>query len=268
MIPFLQLGSLQIPTYFLVLSLSLSALLYFLSYRVDQFSKNRKTAFDISLLLMAAGFIGARLMHVFYEEWDYYKADPLLIFHFWNGGFVFFGGLIACLISGYVFARYRKINFSEWADFFTPLFSLAHALGRLGCFLAGCCFGSSCALPWAYAGRHPTALYLVGGEFLIFLFLLFLEKKQLCKKFSVKKISGGLFMLWLLLHSVLRFNVEFLRDDFRGAFLSFPLLGALSISQVISLVIIFGCLLIMVGYLLYFNSPYFNFKRKSEEKGL
>lgn len=236
MIPFINLGSLQIPTFFLVISVSLSGLLFFLSYRVDSFARDRKIAFDIALLLMAAGFIGGRLMHIFYEEWDYYKANPEQIFYFWNGGFVFLGGLIFCLIAGFIFARYKKINFLEWADFFTPLFSLSHALGRIGCFLSGCCFGAQCALPWASAGRHPTALYLFFGELVIFLYLLLAEKKQ------IYKFSGGLFVKWLLLHSLLRFSIEYFRDDFRGLFIRLPLLGSLSVSQIISLVIIISSL--------------------------
>lgn len=237
MIPIIYIGSVQIPTYFLVISLSLSCLLFFLSVRVETFSKNRKLAFDIALLLMISGFLGGRLLHVFYEEWDYYRLNPEQILFFWNGGFVYLGGLIFCLISGFIFARYKKINFSEWADFFTPLFSLSHALGRVGCVLSGCCFGAQCTLPWSLAGRHPTALYLAIGELLIFIVLLFIEKKQFFKFF------GGLFTTWLLLHSLLRFNVEYYRDDFRGLFISFPLLGSLSISQIISLAIILSSLM-------------------------
>lgn len=240
MIPYIVVGTIQIPTYFLVISLSLSLLLVLLSYRVDTFSKDRKLAFDIALLLMASGFLGGRLMHVFYEEWDYYVKHPEQVLYFWNGGFVFLGGLIFCLMTGYIFAKVKNISFSEWADFFTPIFSLSHAFGRVGCFLAGCCFGSQCILPWAYAGRHPTALYMAGGEFLIFSVLLFVEKKRI---FQVK---GSLFVGWLLLHSLMRFFVEFYRDDFRGVFLQVPLLGSLSVSQVISLVIVLGSTLFFV----------------------
>ena len=235
MIPYIFVGSLPIPTYFLVISLSLSFLLVLLSYRVDKFCSRISRGVRYWLLLMASGFFGGRLMHVFYEEWDYYRPHPEQILYFWNGGFVFLGGLISCLITGYLFTKIKKIKFSEWADFFTPLFSLAHAFGRLGCFLAGCCFGSECILPWAYAGRHPTALYLAGGEFLIFLLLLLAEKKQ---KFHS---NGILFVNWLLLHSLMRFYVEFFRDDFRGVFLQIPVFGSLSVSQVISLIIIVGC---------------------------
>ncbi len=104
MIPIIYVGSLQIPTFFLVISLSLTSLLFFLSYRVEHFLKNRKIAFDIALLMMGSAFIGARLLHVFYEEWNYYQQSPLQILFFWQGGFVFFGGLILCFITGIIYA--------------------------------------------------------------------------------------------------------------------------------------------------------------------
>lgn len=245
MIPFISLGTIQIPTFFLVISVSLCCLLVILSYRVDSFSKDRKLAFDLSLLLMLSSFIGGRLLHVFYEEWDYYKTDLKLILYFWQGGFVFFGGLVLCLITGFLFCRYKKISFFEWADFFTPLLSLSHALGRIGCFLSGCCFGVQCELPWSYAGKHPTALYLSIGEFIIFLFLLRIEKLNI--KNNSLKFTGAFFSLWLLLHSLLRFIIEYFRNDFRGLFINLPLVGTLSISQMLSLVII----VVVLGYSTY-----------------
>ena len=232
MIPFIHFGSFQIPTFFLVISLSLSILLILLSRRVTHFSKNRIVAFDIALLLMVAGFLGGRLMHVFYEEWTYYLQNPEQILYFWNGGFVFLGGVAGCLLAGFVYTRIKKIDFFAWADFFTPLFSLAHALGRIGCILSGCCFGRFCVLPWAYNGRHPTAFYLFFGEMLIFAILLLLEKK----KFFTH--PGSLLISWLSLHSLMRFVVEFYRDDFRGLFIQLPPFGAISISQLLSLIIL------------------------------
>ena len=141
---------------------------------------------------------------------------------------------MSCLLAGFIYTRVRKISFAEWADFFAPLFSLSHALGRVGCLLSGCCFGRYCTLPWALEGRHPTALYLIIGESFIFLLILMFEQQQVYKR------PGFLFAKWLLFHSLLRFNVEYFRDDFRGVFFDFPLLGLLSVSQVISLVIIVG----------------------------
>lgn len=226
MIPVIQLGPFTLPTYYLIISGMLCVLLYWLSIRVSTFQKNREHAFNISLLLMLSAFWGARLMHVIYENPDYYIEHPLHFFYFWNGGFAYYGGLILCAVTGFIYVRFNKLNFFEWADFFTPLFSLSHAIGRLGCVLAGCCFGTYCELPWAIDGKHPTALYLAVGEFMIFLYLYFAEKLKIYKN------TGILFLKWLLLHSLLRFNVEFFRDDFRGQYLL-----SMSISQIISLLI-------------------------------
>lgn len=238
MMPEIVLGSIRIPTFFLVISLSLSLLLVFLSKRVDQFSKNRKFAFDLAIILMAAGFIGGRLMHVFYEEWDYYAKDPWQILSVWNGGFVFFGGLIFSWVAAVIFCRLKKESFFEWADFFAPLLSLSHALGRVGCLFAGCCYGSTCALPWAIEGRHPTVAYLIVGELLIFTYLLFAERRSYS--------HGNQFMTWVLLHSLLRFYVEYFRDDFRGGFYSLPLAGEVSVSQIICLGLIFISLIYFI----------------------
>lgn len=232
MIPIVQIGFIQIPTFFLVICLNLFILLSILSYRVEKFKKNRQITFDVAILLMLTSFIGARLFHVFYEEWGYYAKNPNQIIQFWNGGFVFYGGVLLSFIVGLIYARLKKISFREWADFLTPLFSLGHSLGRVGCILSGCCYGTYCELPWSISGRHPTALYLAVGELLIFAVLLLLEKKW------SKKAAGSLFMTWLILHGLMRFLVEYYRDDFRGVFLNIPLLGSLSISQMISLVIV------------------------------
>jgi phosphatidylglycerol:prolipoprotein diacylglycerol transferase len=221
------------PSYFLVISISLSILLLMLSLRVDKFGKDRKIAFDLAIVLMFSGFVGGRLLHVFFEEWDYYRMDPERIFEFWKGGFVYFGGVIGAFIACPIYLKLKKQSFLEWADFFAPLFSLSHALGRIGCLLSGCCYGAYCTLPWAVEGRHPTVLYLIFGEIIIFCFLMIYERNRSLPR-------GHLFAKWLLLHSIVRLNVEYFRDDFRGAFFHVPPFGNLSISQVICLILIAG----------------------------
>lgn len=228
--PIINFGAIHLPTFFLVISVSLSVLLVFLSYRVDRFGKDRKISFDLSIILMLSGFVGGRLLHVFFEEWPYYAEDLSRILEFWRGGFVFYGGMIGASLAGFIYLKLKKKNFLEWADFFAPLFSLGHALGRIGCLLSGCCYGTTCALPWALEGRHPTAIYMIVGELFIFVLLLLYEKYE-------KSPAGHIFAKWVLLHSILRLNVEYFRDDFRGAFFDIPPFGKLSISQVISLIL-------------------------------
>ncbi len=250
MIPVLDFGFFQIPTYFLIISLTLSGLLFYLSKRVDSFLVDRKYAYDLALVLMVFGFLGGRLFHVFYEEFQYYKAEPIQILFFWNGGFVFLGGLLTAWPAAWLYCKIKKLSFLKWADFFAPLLSLAHALGRVGCILSGCCFGQFCELPWAIAGRHPTAIYLTVGEFFIFTFLILQERYSLKTKFL---IDGHLFFKWVFLHSFLRYVVEFFRTDFRGSLIRLPALGALSVSQVVSLGL-------MIISLIFFTTAFFRYQ--------
>jgi len=274
MLPILDLGFVQIPTYFFVISASVSFLLIYLSNRVDKFLVDRKTAFNIAIILMVSGFIGGRLLHVFYEEFAYYAQDPKQVLFFWNGGFVYFGGLIAGWICVWAYCLVEKISFLKWADFFTPILSLSHAFGRIGCVLTGCCFGTYCTLPWSIDGRHPTASYLVLGEFIIYGFIIYLEKLNQKKSASLNLTNqanpdqitlylddrkraepfGTLFFKWIFISSLLRYFVEFYRDDFRGRFVHFPLLGALSVSQII-------CVVLMLISLVFFLFKYVKTKK-------
>jgi phosphatidylglycerol:prolipoprotein diacylglycerol transferase len=232
MLPQINFLNLQLPTFFLVISLTLTLLLFWLSQRLDSDKGqnfNRKMAFDLSLILMLSAFLGSRLFHVFYEHWDFYSTYPIEIFKFWNGGFVYFGGFIFALPLSYFYLKSQKQNFLSWADFMTPLISASYALGRIGCLLEGCCYGQYCTLPWSIAGRHPTQIYMSLGEFFILGLLLLIEKR-------VKlPFTGYLFTKWVMLHSIFRFIFEYFRDDDRGV----AILG-LSISQGISLVLFFG----------------------------
>ncbi len=241
MMPMISFGQISIPSFFVVISLSLSFLVIYLSMRIDSHGVSSTIAYDLALVLMIFGFVGGRLMHVFFEEWPYYEKYPYQILYFWQGGYVFFGGFFASFISALIYCRIKKIQFLKMADFFSPLLSLAHAFGRLGCLLAGCCYGLKCNLPWALEGRHPTVIYLIVGEFLIYLYLLFFERY--IKSLKENGLSGAVFFKWVLLHSLLRLNVEYYRDDFRGSFFNWPLFGRLSISQVICLILILLCLI-------------------------
>lgn len=245
MMPYLTIGSITIPTFFIVISLSLSFLVIYLAQRLEKYEGDRKAAYDLAIILMISGLIGGRLMHVFYEEWPYYVKYPVQILYFWQGGYVFFGGFILATLSCLTYCKIKKIDFMEVADFFAPLLSLAHAFGRWGCFFAGCCFGAHCDLPWAVDERHPTTLYLSIGELLIFTYLLFFEKK--IRTLNQPKLKGSIFVKWVLLHSLLRYFVEYFRDDFRGTFFSLPLVGLLSVSQIVCLALVVCCFLFFIN---------------------
>ena len=149
-----------------------------------------------------------------------------------RGGFVVYGGIVCGLGAAYLYCRKRSLPFLRWVDCFIPCVALAQGFGRIGCFLAGCCFGKPTesflgvtfpAGSMAPAGipLWPVQLFSAAGDFLLAGALLLLEKKR--------RGDGLLAGAYLLLYSIGRFLIEFLRADPRGA------VGTLSTSQFIAL---------------------------------
>jgi phosphatidylglycerol:prolipoprotein diacylglycerol transferase len=235
MLPYFNIGSFQIFTYPLILGI-----IWGLSFKLGN---NLIRAKNIPIKNFKQYFIGA-----FAFAWLGAKSLFLLTLnqelveravvssHFWlGGGFVFYGGLIGGILFTFVFAKLNKISLNDF-NFTIPLLVFGHALGRIGCFLAGCCFGSYCELPWAMTIqgqlRHPVQLY--ESFFLVLLgsFLLrrFLQEKELI-------------LTYLFSYSILRFCLEFYRgDEIRGLF------GVLSTSQIVSCFIILCCIVYKYFY--------------------
>lgn len=202
-----------VSTYFLVISAStIICSLWFLR-RAEHRHLDRIEAIDLTIVCLVSGFAGARLLHIFYEEPSFYSQNPLAALKLWEGGFVFLGGLLGSFFAGLIYCLTRNEPFWFWADTATPPIALAYALGRLGCFLNGCCYGKECELPWAVSFdgmiyRHPTQLYATTWEMLFVILLLWLEPRF--------KTSGVIFNVWLLSHAVGRILMEVFRDDPRG----------------------------------------------------
>ncbi len=220
--------SFSLPTYIVYLSWLFTLLVICLPWYSRHRQMNLKIALNISLILMLSGFIGARLFHVFYESWPFYREQPERIFYVWLGGFVFLGGAIPAVLVAALYLYFKKLSFREWADFFAPLGAIGYGLGRVSCFLSGCCYGADCDLPWAIQGRHPTQLYAVFWELGVAIFLLKFRTKIL-KKYKL----GGVFWLWVFLHSMGRIFIEGLRDDFRG-----PQIFGYSVSSFFCLILV------------------------------
>lgn len=218
MFPVIHLAEgLEIPSFFLVISLVVSLALLWVVRRGDAYHLPRKNILDLSLLLMVSSLVGARLMHIVYENFSYYLENPIKVFYLWEGGFVFYGGMILAMVAAvFYLRRIRPPQPGLYYDAFAPVLSFAYGFGRIGCFLAGCCFGKFCDYPWAITQRHPTQLYAFFWELGVIMILLGLEKKDLHKRPSVFRRPGDLFILWLALHSVGRLMMESFRDDFRG----------------------------------------------------
>lgn len=231
MYPFIQIFELKIQTYFLVMIILFSLSLFLVYEKSKKYSFNKQFLLDLTLLLALSGFIFARMAHVVFENFAYYYSNPAEIFKFWNGGFVFLGGFLGAYASGFIFVLIKKKR--EWVlelmDFYAPILALVYSFGRIGCFLAGCCYGKFCELAWAVDGRHPTQVYAFLWDGGLFLLLSYLERKKSKTKLWPK---GYLFCVWMVGHGIGRFWQEFYRDDFRGPTFIFTISGWISLALI------------------------------------
>ena len=189
---------------------------------------------DLCFYIIIAAIVGSRLFYVVINA-DYFLQNPLEIIKIWSGGLVFYGGFIAALLTAVYFIHTRALPLGKTADIAALALPLGHFFGRLGCFFAGCCYGTTCDLPWAVtfhdphalaplnAPIHPTQLYSALGNLAIFALLMLLRSK--------KRFEGQLFLFYVLLYGVFRSFIEIFRGDDRGAFLA----DLLSVSQVLGL---------------------------------
>jgi phosphatidylglycerol:prolipoprotein diacylglycerol transferase len=190
---------------------------------------------DLVAILIVTGLLGARIFYVFLNL-PYFMEHPGEIVKIWEGGLVFYGGFFLAAVAGIWFASRRKLRVSKVADCLAPALALGQAIGRLGCFFAGCCYGKPTSVPWAIIFKdpaslaplgidlHPTQIYESIGD----LFIATVLWLQLVRRPDSK---GDIFWLYVLLYGVLRFMIEFFRWDDRG-----PTFGGLFPSQVIALV--------------------------------
>jgi len=185
--------------------------------------------FDLIFWAVISGIIGARLFYILLN-YSFFAAYPSEIFMIQKGGLAWQGGLILGSVTTMLFIKAKKLSLSKMLDFLSPYLALGQSIGRIGCFLNGCCFGKE--VDWGVyfpvhdAVLYPTQLYLSGGYFIIFVIL------KRYQKFS--EIPGLIFASYLILASILRFGVEFFRADHEILFLG------LSIYQFVS----FGILMV------------------------
>jgi phosphatidylglycerol:prolipoprotein diacylglycerol transferase len=169
---------------------------------------------DALIVTVVSALVGARLFHVLQpSEWAHYREHPAEIFKLWEGGLVFYGGLIGCFVTLPFVFRAHKIRFWTIADCFAPAIALGHAFVRLGCFMNGCCYGRKAS--WGlimpevdgYA-RQPSQLYEAAAGVALFAFLVRVHPNR--------RFRGQTMLVYLLLHAAARFAIEFTRDDPRG----------------------------------------------------
>lgn len=202
------------------------ALAIFISYRrAPQYGIKSDTLLDFAIWLMPLSVIGARAYYVLFS-WKDYAGDPVSVFDIRSGGLAIHGGLIAGVLTAYIFCRVRKVSAIDLMDLIFPEVALGQAIGRWGNFFNSEAHGGPTDLPWAIEvdGEmvHPTFLYESVWCLLIFLFLIWFSRRA--------SFRGQIVTLYGMLYSVERFMVESLRTDSL-------MIGPLKQAQVISIAI-------------------------------
>lgn len=239
-----EFGPLTVHTYGFLLAVAFLAGLAMASWRARKEGIEGNKVWDLGVLMILSGLVGAKFILIV-TEWDYYSANPADLFSLatLRAAGVWYGGLLAALAATAVYLWRSGLPAWKVADIFAPSVALGHAIGRLGCFFAGCDYGRPTARPWGvtftsdYANEtvgvplnvpiHPTQLYESGAEALILVILLVWYPR--------KKFDGQIVCLYLLLYGCVRFFIEFLRGDSERGFVFG---SSLSTSQFVSLLVV------------------------------
>ncbi len=207
---------------------------------------NGDNAWNFGILVVLCGIVGSKVLYVV-NEWSYYAAHPGEIFSVatLQAGGVFSGGLLAAFIAAAWFVRKHHMPPLGTCDAFAPGLAIGHAIGRLGCFAAGCCYGVETHHWWGVVFRNPLAHEITGTplgvpleptqlfesavELANFVFLMWLLKRR--------KFDGQVFGAFLFIYGVARFFLEFLRGDpGRGSVLG----GIITGTQLIAIGLVLG----------------------------
>lgn len=248
-----RIGSFPINTYGVFLALAFLCAILITVKLAARDGLPRERIYDLCLWMLLSSLIGSKILMFFTEP--EYRDHPLqlLSLDFLRSGGVFYGGLIGAILTGYFLMRRYKLPWWKTADACAPGIAIGNFFGRQGCFAAGCCWGKPTGLPWGVKFTelgheitgvptdiylHPTQLYESFAMLFVFVFLLWLHKHR--------RFSGQAILFYALLYSVIRFGIEFLRDDPRGDVFGLTTLTGLSTSQIISLIVGTGALVLLI----------------------
>ena len=240
MFPYLpEIFGFKIPSYGLMTALGYGAAIYYCIKNREKLGVSKELLSDIIFYLILGALIGGKIFFIIFNFDTFWASTLIEKIRF---GFVFYGGFIGALIALFIFLKNKNISFVKTTDFFAPALALGHAIGRIGCFLAGCCYGKPTNSPLGvvfnnpdtlvphhlrHTHLYPTQLFEVFANFILFLILV--------KIYNGQKKEGKTSLVYIMGYALTRFIIEFFRGDDRG----WTLLG-LYPSQAIAL-ILFCC---------------------------
>jgi phosphatidylglycerol---prolipoprotein diacylglyceryl transferase len=209
-----HIGPLPIYSYGFMLMLAFLAATAIATHLARERGMPPEYVLDLTAYILVAGILGARLLYVMLT-WSYFRDHLDHVFRVWEGGLSFHGGLVGGLVAGWVYCRQRGISFLRMGDIVAPGLAIGYSIGRIGCFLNGCCYGAPTDLPWACRFHdppitgpltppsHPTQIYASIINVGIFALLMLIWRRQ--------KATGQVLWSYLLFYAIYRFGIEFLR---------------------------------------------------------
>lgn len=236
-----SIGPFTVHGYGLMIGIGVIVALLVGDFRAKEKGLNGDLIYGLTVTTVILGFLAARILFII-TEWEDFLKDPMSFVT--GNGFVVFGGIIGGAITIWAYCKIKKMDFLAYLDLMIPSVALAQGFGRIGCFLAGCCYGKETDSWFGITFTHshyapnnvkliPSQLIMSAGDFVIAAILLIYAKKD--------RTKGKTSALYLILYSVGRFFVEFTRNDDRG------FVGVLSTSQFI------GIFIFIVGIIAFFG---------------
>ncbi len=253
-----SLGPFTIYTYGVLLAAAFLLGLKLATARARRRGLDPNRILDLGIYIIVAAIAGGKLL-LLVTDFQSFRANPTDFLSLARSGGVFYGGLILSVLVAFWYMRRHRLALWPTFDVFAPGIALGHAVGRMGCFMAGCCWGHATTLPWgvtfsdtftgSYVGTpldiplHPTQIYEMLAESGILLFLLWLERGRGPQRLSAvaqgagvpgrgRNFAGRTFWTYILLYGLSRYVIEFFRGDPRGTVWIF------STSQFISVLLV------------------------------
>ena len=247
----ISIGSFYLPTYGVLVALGFLLGLAVTVRLARQSGLNAELVSNLAVYCALAGLLGAKILMILFD-WRIFFSDPRQIFSLstLQAAGVFQGGLALAFVTAFFYMRRTHLPWLSTLDVFAPGIALGHAIGRLGCFAAGCCWGKECHLPWAVSFHNPDAYALTGvplevplhpsqiyellTEAALFAFLYW--------RFGRAHAPGRIMGLYLVLSSVARFGIEFTRFHEQGLYFG------LSLTQWISIAVALGGVVLLMRH--------------------
>lgn len=242
-----RIGNISVKGYGTMIAVGIAFAIFLAMKRAKKRGIEEEPIIDIAIYGILGGVLGAKLLFIL-TELPYIIKNPSVLSDLLMSGFVLYGGIIGGAFAALIYCRVKDKKFLQYFDLVAPSIALAQGFGRIGCFLAGCCYGkeTSCSTgvvfnnPLSFAPHdvkvHPTQLYSSLGDFVIAAILLYFALKP--------RKNGQVAGLYMILYSIGRFAVEFFRGDPRGD------VFFLSTSQ-------FICIFVLIGGIILLNTEKF-----------